>query len=158
MISYGYYEICELLLNCGASANMSGYKNRRPLHEAVKNNRMEEIKLLLRYNADRNVFDEYGKKPMYVRLYTYIHSLEKYNLNFFLLCREYCKSEEMRQLLMDTPQSKSPKDLNQSVNQSMCARGNKIVILASNLKHENQRLLGLVAAKHKLKILTTYRY
>lgn len=68
MISYGYYEICELLLNCGASVNMAGYKNRKPLHEAVKNNRVEEIKLLLRYNADKNVFDEYGKKPMYVRL------------------------------------------------------------------------------------------
>lgn len=62
---------------------------------------------------------------------------------------------------MDIPQSISDKvsELNQTLDKSsVCARCDKFVILASNLKHENQRLLGLIAAKHKFKILTTYRY
>lgn len=78
VIIYGYTEICQLLLNCGASPDISGLKNRRPLHEAVKFHRIEEVKLLLHYNADRDQYDQYGKKPI-----------------------DYCKSEEIRELLMD---------------------------------------------------------
>ncbi|XP_024867584.1 BRCA1-associated RING domain protein 1-like [Temnothorax curvispinosus] len=135
MVSFGYTEICELLLNCGASPDISGYKNRRPLHEAIKCNRIEEAKLLLRHNADRNQYDQHGKKPI-----------------------DYCKSEEMRELLMDLPNTPSEKvsDLNQMLDTST-RTCDKFVILASNLKHENQKLLGLVAARHKFKILTTYR-
>lgn len=66
MVNYGCTEICELLLNCGASPDISGYKTRRPLHEAAKFNRIKEAKLLLHYNADRSQYDQYGKKPMYV--------------------------------------------------------------------------------------------
>lgn len=70
MVSYGYTEICKLLLNCGASPNISGYKSRRPLHEAVKYNRIEEVKLLLHHQADTQLCDESGKKPMYVWIIT----------------------------------------------------------------------------------------
>lgn len=69
MVSYGYTEICELLLNCGASPDISGYKNRRPLHEAAKEDRIEAAKLLLRYNADKDQYDEREKRPMYVYAY-----------------------------------------------------------------------------------------
>ncbi|XP_011169381.1 BRCA1-associated RING domain protein 1 isoform X2 [Solenopsis invicta] len=136
VVSYGYTEICALLLECGASPNISGFNQRRPLHEATKNNRIEEAKLLLQHNADRELCDQYGKKPI-----------------------DYCKSEEMRQLLMDFPKSPSEKvsDLNETLNKSIRTGCDKFVILASNLKHENQKLLGLVAAKHRFKILTTYR-
>jgi len=65
VVSYGCTEICELLLKCGALPDISGYKNRRPLHEAAKHNRIEEAKLLLHYNADRDQYDQYGRKPMY---------------------------------------------------------------------------------------------
>lgn len=67
----------------------------------------------------------------------------------------------MRQLLTNV-QSSSEKILDKSINQtldtSLHARCDKFVIYASNLKHENQKLLSLIATKHKLKILTTYRY
>lgn len=67
----------------------------------------------------------------------------------------------MRQLLIDA-ESSSEKVLDKSINQtldtSLYVRCDKIVIYASNLKHENQKLLNLIAAKHKLKILTAYRY
>ncbi|XP_036144576.1 BRCA1-associated RING domain protein 1 [Monomorium pharaonis] len=88
VVNYGCTEICEILLNCGALPNISGYKNRRPLHEAVKLNRIEETKLLLRYNADRDQCDQYGKKPI-----------------------DYCRSDEMRHLLMDLPKSPSEKTI-----------------------------------------------
>jgi len=66
----------------------------------------------------------------------------------------------MRQLLMELPKTPSEKvsDLNQMLDKSIHTGCNKFVILASNLKRENQKLLGLVAARHKFKILTTYRY
>lgn len=55
--------------------NKSGYKNRTPLHEAVEFDKIEEAKLLLDHQADRNLCDQYGKKPMYV----YIHyNIERY--------------------------------------------------------------------------------
>lgn len=62
----------------------------------------------------------------------------------------------MRELL-DLPKTEKVSDLDQKLDASthMC---DKFVILASNLKHENQKLLGLVAARHKFKILRTYRY
>lgn len=71
MVSYGCTEICKLLLNCGALPDISGYKSRKPLHEAAKCNRIEEAKLLLHYNADKNLPDQYGKKPMYVDVLLY---------------------------------------------------------------------------------------
>ncbi|KYM98879.1 BRCA1-associated RING domain protein 1 [Cyphomyrmex costatus] len=134
-VNFGYTEICKLLLECGASPDVAGIKNRRPLHDAAKYNRIEEAKLLLHYNANRNHRDQFGKKPI-----------------------DYCKSVQMRQLLMDLPKTSSERisDLNQTLDRSICT-SNKFVILASNLKRESQQLLGLVAARHKFKILTTYR-
>jgi len=67
----------------------------------------------------------------------------------------------MRQLLMDLPRTPSKKisDLNQTLDKSILRTGcDKFVILASNLKFVNQKLLRLVAIKHKFKILSTYRY
>jgi len=68
MVNFGYTEICKLLLNCEALPDILGFKNRSPLHEAAKYNKIEEAKLLLHYNADRNQCDQYGKKPMYVHV------------------------------------------------------------------------------------------
>ncbi|XP_011687580.1 PREDICTED: BRCA1-associated RING domain protein 1-like [Wasmannia auropunctata] len=135
VVSFGLTEICELLLEWRASPDISGYNNRKPLHEAAKHNKIKEAKLLLRYNADRNQYDQYGKKPI-----------------------DYCKTEEMRQLLTDlsTP-AEEVSNLNQTLNKSIRTGCDKFVILASNLKHENQKMLGIVAARHKFKILKTYR-
>ncbi|KMQ96512.1 brca1-associated ring domain protein 1-like protein [Lasius niger] len=137
MVSYGCIEICKLLLSCGALPNISGYEKKTPLHDAAESDRIEEAKLLLDYHADKNLYDQYGKKPI-----------------------DYCKSDEMRQLLTNI-QSSSEKILDKSINQtldtSLHVRCDKFVIYASNLKHENQKLLSLIATKHKLKILTTYR-
>lgn len=67
----------------------------------------------------------------------------------------------MRQLLMDVQSSSEKildKSINQTLNTTLHVRYDKFVIYASNLKHENQKLLGVIATKHKLKILTAYRY
>lgn len=69
MVSYGYIEISKLLLSCGASPNISGYDAKTPLHEAVECDRIEEAKLLLDHHANKDLYDQYGKKPMYIYLY-----------------------------------------------------------------------------------------
>jgi len=46
----------------------------------------------------------------------------------------------------------------EALNKSFCAGNNKFVILASHLKPENKKLLDHIAIKHKLKVLTMYRY
>lgn len=66
MISYGWTEICELLLEGGALPNIPGYESRRPLHEAADVNNIAGAKLLLQYKADTDVRDSHGKRPMYV--------------------------------------------------------------------------------------------
>lgn len=66
MVSYGHIELCELLLKGGASPNIPGNESRRPLHDAAISNRIEEAKLLLRYHADVDVYDKFGKSPLYV--------------------------------------------------------------------------------------------
>lgn len=66
----------------------------------------------------------------------------------------------MRKLL--SVQSSSEQILDRSINQtldtSLYVKCDKLMIYASNLKPENQKLLNLIATKHKLKILSTYRY
>jgi len=59
---------------------------------------------------------------------------------------------------MDIQLTFEKSDLNQTDKSLLCAKCDKFVILASNLKHKNQRLLGRIAVKHKFKIFTTYRY
>lgn len=66
MVSYGYIKLCELLLGGGALPDTPGNESRRPLHDAVISNRIEEAKLLLQYHADKDVYDQYGKSPLYV--------------------------------------------------------------------------------------------
>lgn len=68
VVSYGHTNICQLLLECGALPNTPGEGNRTALHEAAKANRLLEAKMLLKYSANKNVYDDYGKKPMYVLL------------------------------------------------------------------------------------------
>lgn len=48
-------------------------------------------------------------------------------------------------------------DLNQTLDRSFAVGKDKLVVLASNLKSENQKMLNLVAAHHKFKVLTTDR-
>ncbi|KAH0947941.1 hypothetical protein HN011_001479 [Eciton burchellii] len=135
VVSYGYVKICEILLDGGASPNILGYENSTPLHEAAKCDGIEEAKLLLKHGADKNLCDQYGKKPI-----------------------DYCKSEEMRQFLMDASGSfEEISRFDEALNKSFCAGSNKFVILASHLKAENKKLLDLIATKHKLQVLTMYR-
>ena len=54
------------MLECGALPNTPGEGNRTALHEAAKENRLLEAKLLLKYSASKDVYDNSGKKPMYV--------------------------------------------------------------------------------------------
>lgn len=169
-MSYGHIEICKILLDGGALPNMSGYENSRPLHEAAKFNRIEEAKLLLKYGADKNLCDQYGEKPMYVYMYMEQKILSWFEKALFLqhiisliislLHRDYCKSDEMRQLLMDVSESpfKQVSHLNQTLDKSFCTGNDKFVILASHLKPENKKLLAVTAVKHKFKVFSIYRY
>ncbi|XP_012146062.2 uncharacterized protein LOC100881760 isoform X6 [Megachile rotundata] len=64
VVCYGYINICKLLLECGALPNTPGLENRRALHEAALNNRLQEAEMLLKYGARKDVFDDSGKKPI----------------------------------------------------------------------------------------------
>lgn len=72
VVNFGYINICQLLLECGALPNTPGILNRRALHDAAINNRLAEAKILLKYSANKNVYDDYGKKPMYVSINYFI--------------------------------------------------------------------------------------
>ena len=65
--SYGYYEICQILLTAETNPNTPGVDNSTALHEAVKNNQKDIVLLLLENNANTNVFDRKGKKPEYAK-------------------------------------------------------------------------------------------
>lgn len=66
----------------------------------------------------------------------------------------------MQKLLTDghISQESLLSDFNQIFDKSFFAGSDKLVIFASNLKPENQKLLNLVATKYKFKISTTNRY
>ena len=49
---HGYREIAERLLSYGAVVNAPGYDNNTPLHDAVRNNRLACVQLLVAHNAD----------------------------------------------------------------------------------------------------------
>ncbi|XP_014470814.1 PREDICTED: BRCA1-associated RING domain protein 1-like isoform X2 [Dinoponera quadriceps] len=138
IVSYGHTQLCELLLKGGASPNIPGTESRRPLHDAVISGGIEEAKLLLRYHADKDVYDKYGKSPL-----------------------DYCKSDEMREILMGSHESPYPSkrtpDFNQTMDKSFIMGQDKMMVLASNLRFRSRKALNLVAAQHKFKVLTAYR-
>lgn len=66
----------------------------------------------------------------------------------------------MQEILMGShtsSYSSEKTDLNQTLDRSFAIGKEKLVVLASNLKPENQRALSLVAAQHKFKVLSTNR-
>jgi ankyrin repeat protein len=65
-VHYGFVDIAELLLKYGAMVNVPGCDNITPLHEAVLNNKLEAVKLLLMYGADPEACDANGRTPKYV--------------------------------------------------------------------------------------------
>lgn len=79
----------------------------------------------------------------------------------FQFYRDYCKSDEMRIILMrnyGSPySSEKASDLNQTLDRSFAVGQEKLVVLASNLKLKNQKMLNFVAAQHKFKVVTTDR-
>lgn len=58
----GNEQIVQALLNAGADANFGGIVS--PLHEAVLNDHVQIVELLLRNNADINAPDEEGTTPL----------------------------------------------------------------------------------------------
>lgn len=64
---HGFVDITELLLKYGAMVNVPGCHNITPLHEAVLNNRLDIVKLLVMYGADAEARDVSGKTPRYVQ-------------------------------------------------------------------------------------------
>lgn len=63
-MSYGFIEVTEALLKAGAKPNMYGCDNRTALHEAVIADNCDMASLLINSNANRQAFDNVGKKPM----------------------------------------------------------------------------------------------
>ncbi|KAI4484889.1 hypothetical protein M0802_012982 [Mischocyttarus mexicanus] len=76
-INLGFYDICKLLLKAGAFPNIPGIDNKTPLHEATINNRVREAKLLLEYHANRDVYDQFGKKPMSIVTHVIVEANNK---------------------------------------------------------------------------------
>lgn len=73
---YGFIGITELLLKYGAMVNVPGCDNITPLHEAVLNNKLEAVKLLLMYGADPDACDVKGRTPKYVIItFVYLSSI-----------------------------------------------------------------------------------
>jgi tankyrase len=66
-VNHGFVDIAELLLKSGAMVNVPGCHNITPLHEAVMNNRLDIVKLLVMYGADAEVRDVSGMTPRYVQ-------------------------------------------------------------------------------------------
>ncbi|XP_013411085.1 ankyrin repeat domain-containing protein 17 [Lingula anatina] len=60
--TYGYTEIASLLLN--ANCEVNGYEFP-PLHEAVRNNYLSIVKLLIERGADVNAIDHGGYTPLH---------------------------------------------------------------------------------------------
>ncbi|XP_043493997.1 BRCA1-associated RING domain protein 1-like isoform X2 [Polistes fuscatus] len=135
-INLGFYEICKLLLKAGAYPNIPGIDNRTPLHEAVLNDRIREAKLLLEYHANKDVYDQFGKKPI-----------------------DYCISKEMQQVLSDgdlfSNNAESEYDLNCTLNQTLCQTN--LTVYLSNLNEVSKKLFEKAASKHKIKSLPTFK-
>lgn len=51
--NHGYTDIAELLLNNGALINTPGMENDSPLHDAVSNNRVDCVRLLVSRGASQ---------------------------------------------------------------------------------------------------------
>ncbi|XP_031784277.1 venom acid phosphatase-like isoform X1 [Nasonia vitripennis] len=140
-VNYGFYEVCEILLNAGVSPDTPAFDNRTALHEAVILDDCDLASLLIKFNSNRNVFDNVGKKPI-----------------------DYCKSQKMANLfktLQSTVENKSEtvgesskiQDVNKSMNQS--ATENKIVLYGSNLNKKNHKLLTYLGTEKKIKIVNS---
>lgn len=139
VVSFGYTNICRLLLECGALPNTPGEGNRTALHEAAKENRLSEAKLLLKYSANKDVYDNSGKKPI-----------------------DYCVPyTEMWNILKDENEldNASKQDLNHTLNKSFTTTRtfNTVVIYASYLKEENKKYLNEIASKNKIKVVSTFQ-
>lgn len=52
-VNHGYCSLAELLLRHGAMVNYPGLENDTPLHDAVANNRLDCIKILMAYGASK---------------------------------------------------------------------------------------------------------
>ncbi|KOC70454.1 BRCA1-associated RING domain protein 1, partial [Habropoda laboriosa] len=140
VVSYGYTNICQILLECGASPNTPGVEIRTPLHDAAINNRLLEAKMLLKYSANKNVYDNHGKRPI-----------------------DYCKPyTEMWNILKDENELNDITDgvnLNCTLNQSLFVTQpfDTFVIYALNLRKENKRYLDQIVLKYKIKIMSVFR-
>ncbi|XP_051156484.1 BRCA1-associated RING domain protein 1-like [Leptopilina boulardi] len=133
-VNKGYYEISKMLLENGAWPDTPGLDNRTALHEAVINNLEKLVKLLLQFNANLNVFDQEGKKPI-----------------------DYCKSDEIKQLLSQENLMNDSRDLNCSLNCSFLSTTDKFIVFACNLQLSTKKSLTTLALKHKLKIVTSFQ-
>lgn len=76
---FGLIDKMEELLILGADSNLGDYDGRRALHIAASDGNLEMVKLLLQYNSDINVKDNYENTPLSDSL-TYGH----YNISKYL--------------------------------------------------------------------------
>ncbi|XP_076764963.1 BRCA1-associated RING domain protein 1-like [Xylocopa sonorina] len=133
VVSYGYTDICQLLLECGASPNTPGEGNRTALHDAVIKNRLLETKMLLKRKAKKDVFDNYGKKPI-----------------------DYCEpNSEIWSILAN--ENGSDDEVEEAVALNCSSIQPFPVLYASSLNEEKKKYIERAAAKHKIKIASAFR-
>ena len=141
VVSYGFTNICQLLLECGALSNVPGAENRTALHEAAISNRLVEAKMLLQYSARKDVYDKHGKKPI------------DYCKPFGHLWNVLEEKNELDDTFGRITNLNSTLDQTFSATQSVGA----FVIFASNLREENNKRLHEMAVKHKVKVTSVFR-
>lgn len=61
---WGRLDIAKMLINSGASVNLTGARGVVPLHEAARMRHAELASLLLRHGANVNAKDDSGKTPL----------------------------------------------------------------------------------------------
>lgn len=70
-VNHGNAAVAEVLLQHGAMVNMPGLDNETPLHDAVANNRLDCVRLLMAYGASstaRRVWKMDGRGLSYENL------------------------------------------------------------------------------------------
>jgi ankyrin repeat protein len=62
--SFGYVNLCELLVRYGADTDAQTVKLETPLHLAIANGHREVVEILLKYSARLDIRDKNGMTPL----------------------------------------------------------------------------------------------
>lgn len=124
----------QLLLQHGADVNLPGLNNTTPLHDAVHNERLDVVKVLLEWGADLQAVDRFGHRPC-----------------------DVAESAVMRELLEAAAAAPRPKAKETVVAVSLApAAPLAMVLLPTGLSKEDRTLLQNLASQLKARVIHDY--